>query len=75
MNIIICLLNNIKFGSSSKRWQSAYELSKILSNKEFISKDNSFEKMFVDAYKKSTHDDYKVRMYLLLAMGKTKDLS
>ena len=68
------LLNNIRFGSASKRWQSAYELSKILSDKELIPDENSFKRMFVDAYKKSTHDDYKVRMYLILAMGKTKDI-
>ena len=68
------LLNNIKFGSASKRWPSAYELSKILSEEEFIPSDNSFKEMFINAYKKSTHDDYKVKMYLILAMGKTKDV-
>ena len=68
------LLNNIKFGSASKRWQSAYELSKILSDEELIPSDNSFKEMFINAYQKSTHDDYKVKMYLILAMGKTKDV-
>ena len=68
------LLNNIKFGSASKRWQSAYELSKILSDKELIPSENSFKEMFINAYQKSTHDDYKVKMYLILAMGKTKDV-
>ena len=36
------LLNNIKFGSASKRWQSAYELSKILSDPNLIPKEDSF---------------------------------
>ena len=67
------LLNNIKFGSASKRWQSAYELSKILSNDELIPEEDSFKQMFIDTYKKSAYDDYKVRMYLLLAMGRTQD--
>ena len=67
------LLNNIKFGSASKRWQSAYELSKILSNSEFILNDNSFKEAFVDVYEKSEYDNYKVRMYLILAMGRTQD--
>ena len=67
------LLNDIKFGSASKRWQSAYELSKILSNQDLIPTDNSFKEMFINAHQKSTHDDYKVKMYLTLAMGKTKD--
>jgi len=67
------LLNNIKYGSASKRWQSAYELSKILSNEELIPTDNSFKEMLITAYKKSAYDDHKVKMYLMLAMGKTKD--
>ena len=68
------LLNNIKYGSASKRWQSAYELSKILSDQDLIPKESSFKDMFINAYQKSTHDDYKVKMYLILAMGKTKDV-
>jgi len=68
------LLNNIKYGSASKRWQSAYELSKILSNQELTPLENSFKEMFINAYQKSDHDDYKVKMYLILAMGKTKDV-
>ena len=68
------LLNNIKYGSASKRWQSAYELSKILSDQDLIPNDNSFKEMFINAYQKSTYDDYKVKMYLILAMGKTKDV-
>ena len=67
------LLNNIKFGSASKRWQSAYELSKILSDEALIPSEHSFKDMFINAYQKSNHDDYKVKMYLILAMGKTKD--
>jgi len=67
------LLNNIQFGSASKRWQSAYELSKILSDQSLIPNEDSFKEMFINAYQKSTHDDYKVKMYLVLAMGKTED--
>ena len=67
------LLNNIKIGSESKRWQSAYELSKILSDPNLIPEDPSFSDMFINTYKKSIHDDYKVQMYLILAMGRTGD--
>ena len=67
------LLNNIKIGSESKRWQSAYELSKILSDPDLIPTDNSFKEMLINTYEKSFQDDYKVRMYLILAMGKTHD--
>ena len=68
------LLNNIKYGSASKRWQSAYELSKILSDQKLIPSEDSFKEMFINAYQKSNHDDYKVKMYLILAMGKTQDI-
>ena len=35
-------LNDIKIGGATKRWQSAFELSKILSNSEEIGNDERF---------------------------------
>ena len=67
------LLNDVRFGSASKRWQSAFKLSGILSDSDISPKDNSFRNLLIDSYNKSIHDDYKVRMYLVLAMGRTKD--
>jgi len=66
-------LNNIKIGAASKRWQSAYELSKILSNPELVPKSESFSNQIISMYRKSIHDDPKVRTYLALAMGITRD--
>ena len=66
-------LNQIKIGSASKRWQSAYELSKILSLNEQIPKEKQFKLNLSSAYQQSIHDDSKVRTYLALAMGKTGD--
>ena len=66
-------LNQIKIGSASKRWQSAYELSKILSVDERISTEKQFKLNLSSAYQQSIHDDSKVRTYLALAMGKTHD--
>ena len=64
-------LTQIKIGSASKRWQSAYELSKILSDPEKVPFDEQFENSMISAFQQSLHDDPKVRMYLALAMGRT----
>lgn len=66
-------LNNIKIGAASKRWQSAYELSKILANPDLVPQSDSFSNQMISMYEKSIHDDPKVRTYLALAMGITKD--
>ena len=64
-------LTNVQIGSASKRWQSAYELSKLLSNPDLVPLDAGFNNKMISVYKKSIHDDPMVRMYLALAMGRT----
>jgi HEAT repeat protein len=66
-------LTQIKIGSASKRWQSAYELSKILSDPDMVPLDNQFKNSIISTFEHSLHDDPKVRMYLALAMGRTGD--
>lgn len=67
------LLNQVKIGAASKRWQSAFELSKILSDPELVPKDDNFKQQLISAYKRSIHDDPKVRSFLAMAIGSTKD--
>ncbi|MFL3015482.1 MAG: HEAT repeat domain-containing protein [Candidatus Neomarinimicrobiota bacterium] len=67
------LLNQVKIGSATKRWQSAYELSKVLNNPETIPEDISFKNQMVSAYDHSINDDPLVRAYLAIAMGATGD--
>ena len=67
------LLNQIKIGSASKRWQSAYELSKVFNNPDHIPNDLSFKNQMISAYNHSKHDDPLVRSYLAIAMGVTRD--
>jgi len=67
------LLNQVKIGSASKRWQSAFELSKVFNKPEKIPTDIAFKNQMVSAYNHSIHDDPLVRSYLALAMGVTKD--
>ena len=67
------LLNQVKVGSASKRWQSAFELAKILNNPDADPLTDSFKDQLKSAYERSVHDDALVRSYLAMAMGSTKD--
>ena len=67
------LLNQVKIGSATKRWQSAYELSKVLNDPETIPQDLSFKNQMISAYDHSINDDPLVRAYLAIAMGATGD--
>ena len=67
------LLNQVKIGSATKRWQAAYELSKVLNNPKTIPSDVSFKSQMITSYKHSINDDPLVRAYLAIAMGATGD--
>ena len=68
------LLDNIQSGSATKRWQSAFELSNMLDESKIDNK-ILFENKLISLYEKSKYDDPRVRTYLALAMGKTKNAS
>ena len=67
------LLNQVKIGSATKRWQSAFELSKVLNNPETVPEDVAFKNQMISAYNHSINDDPLVRAYLAIAMGATGD--
>ncbi|MBI3602710.1 MAG: HEAT repeat domain-containing protein [Candidatus Omnitrophica bacterium] len=64
-------LEDVKTGSLTKRWQSAFELSRILSNPTMVPHDEKFTRHMMMAFEKSKNDDDRVRQYLALAMGKS----
>ena len=66
-------LNEVKIGSATKRWQSAFELAKILSDPDLIPTTKDFKNEMVSTYRNSIHDNPLVRAYLAFAMGKTRD--
>ena len=68
------LLNNIKSGSLTKRWQSAYELSNLMTDPDRIPEDQFFVNQMITMYENSIHDDSRVRTYLALAMGQTGNI-
>jgi len=65
------LLQDVKVGGITKRWQSAYELSKLLSNPSLYPEGDAFTREMASAFQKSKEDDPRVRQYLALAMGRT----
>lgn len=64
-------LNDVKMGGMTKRWQAAFELSKLLSNSKTIIHDEKFINQMISVYNDSKEDDPRVRQYLALAMGRT----
>ena len=64
-------LTDIQIGSATKRWQAAFELSKLLSNPEIVPTDEGFKNKMISIYEHSIHDNPKVRTYMALAMGRT----
>ena len=66
-------LTEVKIGSATKRWQSAFELAKLLSDPDLIPKSEDFRTEMIKAYQYAIHDNPMVRTYLALAMGRTGD--
>lgn len=64
-------LKDVKTGSLTKRWQAAFELSKILANHDRTPKGQRFIDELRNAFVHAQHDDHRVRQYLALAMGRT----
>ena len=66
-------LTEVKIGSATKRWQSAFELAKLLSDPDLIPRSEDFRTEMIKAYQYAIHDNPMVRTYLALAMGRTGD--
>lgn len=64
-------LEDVQVGGLTKRWQSAFELSKVLANPKLVPQDQRFTSELVKVFEKSTGDDERVRQYLALAMART----
>ena len=62
---------DVKVGGATKRWQAAFELSKILADPERVPDEQRFVDEMVGVFDASEHDDPRVRQYLALAMART----
>ena len=68
-------LEDVKIGGTTKRWQGAFELSKILSNPDMVPTDDLFVQEMISAFNYAEHDrDARIRQYLAIAMGATGDI-
>jgi HEAT repeat protein len=67
-------LAEVRTGSATRRWQAAYELSKVLqAKKDPALADPRFATELIDAYEASATDDPRVRRYLALTLGRLGD--
>jgi HEAT repeat protein len=67
-------LTEVRTGSANRRWQAAFELSKVLQTKrEAAVKDGRFVPEIVSLFDESASDDPRVRRYLAVALGRLGD--
>ena len=67
-------LGEVRSGGASRRWQAAFELSKVLqAHKDPALQDPKFAESLLALFRDSKNDDPRVRRYLALAMGRLKD--
>src|SRR2546426_8816043 len=67
-------LNDVRTGSElCCRWQSAYELSNIISSQKQKLRNTNFVDELVKVYQSSRSGDPRIRRYLALAMGHLGD--
>ena len=62
---------DVKVGGATKRWQAAFELSKILADPARVPDEQRFVDEMIGVFDASAHDDPRVRQYLALAMART----
>jgi len=67
-------LGEVRSGGANRRWQAAFELSKVIQGKKDATlEDPRFAPEAVALFKDSANDDPRVRRYLALALGRLGD--
>jgi hypothetical protein len=67
-------LDEVRTGSANRRWQAAFELTKVLqARRDPALKDPRFVEEAVRTFDESAGDDPRVRRYLALALGRLGD--
>ncbi len=62
-------LNEIRYGGADRQWPAAYELSRLMEQKE-VRADRSLAPALVKAFEEAKNEDPRVRRYLALAIGR-----
>jgi HEAT repeat protein len=68
-------LEELKSDNTSRRWQSAYELSRMLNQNEDIQFDPNLRTQLVQVFGDAKNDDPRLREYLALVLGRLKEKS
>lgn len=68
-------LEELKSDSTSRRWQAAYELSRIMNQGDKIQFDDNLKAQLVATFAGAKDDDPRVREYLALVLGRLKEKS
>jgi HEAT repeat protein len=64
-------LADIRSGGSNRQWPAAYELSRLMSDPDFVKKgEAALAPELIKAFAASSDDDPRVRQYLALALGR-----
>lgn len=66
-------LNEVRAGSASRRWQAAFELSKIITMDDEKRRVEGLVREMVLAFEEAEKDDPRVRHYLALSLGHLAD--
>jgi HEAT repeat protein len=66
-------LEELKSDSTSRRWQAAFELSRMLNQGEKIEMDQTLRSQLVETFAEAKKDDPRVREYLALVLGRLKE--
>jgi hypothetical protein len=61
---------DVKVGGATKRWQAAFELSKLLADPERVPQERRFVAEMLGVFEAAERDDPRVRQYLALAMAR-----
>ncbi len=68
-------LEELRSDSTSRRWQAAYELSRMLNQGEKVEFDENLRADLVKTFTEAQKDDPRVREYLALVLGRMKEKS
>jgi HEAT repeat protein len=67
-------LSEVRTGGANRRWQAAFELSKVLqARKDPALTDPKFVNELITVFRESASDDPRVRRYLAVALGRLGD--
>ena len=66
-------LNEIRLGSETRRWQAAFELSKVIAAQKEELQSAGFARDIIDVYKNAGSDNPQIRQFLAISLGHLGD--